>query len=237
MEAHLRKEWGHALVVNEAGLRKIWALTETDIGPPHAEIEFSDSIHRKYQTIDNVLNIENSDRKKVQRVEITSRSTSENRIRIVLSNKYRTTVEVDAYGEDDLVEKYGRNLSEIIDGLKPWYSPLCKVDFTYIIWVPICIAIALLEVMTPKNTETQQANDLFFAVKILGILFGGLATIALMIWGLNRLRAIYFPLVSFAIGQGSERYRVQENVRWSVAVAFVVSVAATAFFGFFTSPN
>jgi len=87
--------------------------------------------------------------------------------------------------------------------------------------------------MTP-DTPNSNALELVQSIKIIVIVLSVFGIIALSIWGLNRLRGIYFPFASFAIGQGLERYRVQENVRWGVVIAFVVSLAASTVFAVLT---
>ncbi len=43
----------------------------------------------------------------------------------------------------------------------------------------------------------------------------------------NKLREKFFPIATFAIGQGKERYELEEKIRWSIIVALVVSVLAS----------
>lgn len=230
MEAHLRTERDHAFVLTGDDLNKIWSALERDIGLTSAEIGFSDSIERKVSSLEDLLAFENSNKKKIKRIEIYGKSASDdNRARVLFSDSIYRPIEVSATGEDNVVTKFGDNIAELIDGLKPWYAFISRLDFFYIIGFVCWIAFMLLDIITP-DSPNDKTVEVAQGIKIVLILLGILSGISLSIWGLNRLRSIYFPFSSFAIGQGKERHRVQENVRWGVVVAFVVSLAASTFF-------
>lgn len=234
MEAHLRTERDHAFVLTEDGLSKIWSSLERDIGSTSAEIGFSDSIERTVSSFEDLLAFENSNKRKIKKIEIYGRSDSDdNRARVLFSDSKYRPIEVSATGEDGAVTKFGDNITELIDGLKPWYAIISKLDFFYIIGFVCWIAFILLDIITP-DSPNDKAIEITQGIKIIFILLGGLGVISLFIWGLNRLRNIYFPFSSFAIGQGKERHRVQENVRWGVVVAFIVSLAASTVFAMLT---
>lgn len=233
MEAHLRTERNHAFVLSEPDLKKIWGTLSNKIGGVSAWIQCSDSIERTATSVEEILALENSKRKKIIRIELSARSTSgDKKSRIVFGdNRYRP-IEISATGDDGVLTNVGDDIYEIVDGLKPWYSLISKIDFFHIIGFMCWIAFMLLRGMapdTPSNTELSLSKNIL----VTSIVLSGFVGIALSIWGLNRIRGIYFPIASFTIGQGIERYRVQENVRWSVIVAFVVSLAASTAFGGF----
>jgi uncharacterized membrane protein len=54
-----------------------------------------------------------------------------------------------------------------------------------------------------------------------------LALIGIVIWGLYWLRKRFFPVATFAIGQGLTRHQHYEQIRWVVIVGFVISVLAS----------
>jgi hypothetical protein len=234
LEAHLRTERAHPFVITEADLKKVWISIEKDIGAVSAEISFNDSIERKVESFNDLMSFENSKSKKIKRIEIYGRSdTNDNRARVLFSDSKYRPIEISATGEDKAITSFGDNINEIIDGLKPWYSIVSKLDFFYIIGFVCWFAFMLLDIMTP-DTHNNKAIELAHGIKIILALLGILTSIALSIWGLNRLRSFYFPFASFAIGQGLERHRVQENVRWGVVVAFVVSLSASTVFAVLT---
>ena len=234
MESNLRTERNQAFVLKETDIDKVWNTMQSDVGEVYAEVSFSDSIERKVKTLGEVLAFENSNKKKITRIGLYARSSSGETIsRVVFEDSKYRPIQVSASGIDDVVTKFGDNMSEILDGLKPWYSIISKLDFFYVIGFVCWIAYMLLKIMTP-DTPNSNALELVQSIKIIVIVLSVFGIIALSIWGLNRLRGIYFPFASFAIGQGLERYRVQENVRWGVVIAFVVSLAASTVFAVLT---
>ena len=68
--------------------------------------------------------------------------------------------------------------------------------------------------------EGQEAADRIAAEVAAAALFG---------WLLDHLKKRFFPLVSFVLGQGIQRFPLAERVRWGVLVALAVSVLASAF--------
>lgn len=234
MEAHLRTEREHPFVLTEADLNKIWKALEKDIGTVSAEINFTDSIERKVETFDDLISFENSMNKKINKIEIYGRSgTNDNRARVLFSDSRYRHIEISATGEDKAITSFGDSINEIIDGLKPWYAIISKLDFFYIIGFVCWIAFMLLDIMTP-DVANDKTVELDQGIKIILTMLGIIAAIALSIWGLNRLRSVYFPFASFAVGQGLERHRVQENVRWGVVIAFIVSLSASTVFAVLT---
>ncbi|MDP5133187.1 MAG: hypothetical protein NWQ54_20085 [Paraglaciecola sp.] len=234
MEAQLRIERAHAFVITEANLKKVWISLEENVGDVSAEVSFNDSIARKVKSFDELMSFENSKSKKINRIEVYGRSDSnDNWARILFSDSKYRPIEISATGEDRAITSFGDNITEVIDGLKPWYSTISKLEFFYIIGFICWFSFALLNIMIP-DTPNNEPIELANGVKIILAGFGMIAAIVFSIWGLNRLRSVCFPVASFAIGQGLERHRVQENIRWGVVVAFVVSLFSSTVFAVLT---
>jgi hypothetical protein len=231
LESNLRLERDHAFVLSESDLKKIWDFLEENFVKVSADVEFSDNIARKVSSLEQLLSFENSKNRSIKRIEFNSSDENrENRSTVTFENYEHRPIRVTASGMDDVVTRFGDSIEEFIDGLKPWYSRLCKLDFFYIVGAVVFIGLMLLRIMIP-DAPSHKPVELSKAVEILSVIFGFIGAVWFAVWWLNRIRARCFPIASFAIGQGKERYRVMENIRWGVVVAFAVSFSASAVFG------
>jgi flagellar biogenesis protein FliO len=209
-------------------------LFESNFNEVYAEIEFIDSITRKAVSLPNLLAFENSPKRRIKTIEFCARDPSLEKRGMLRfrDDKYRP-IDLSVSGDADFVTKFGHQLDEMLDGLKPWYSMICKVDFFYVIGFACFLIYALLTIIVP-DAPKDKVLELSKGIKILAILLSSFALIALLIWVLNKFISKFFPLAFFSIGQGVERYKVLENFRWCVLVAFVVSLAASALYAFVT---
>lgn len=231
LDSHLRFEKDHAFILPETEVKKIWASLEEAFGEVSADVEFTDNIERKANTLEQLLSFENSKNRSVKRIEFNSKDEShDNRITISFEDYTQKPIRVRASGDDDLITRFGDSLQETIDGLKPWYYLICKINFFFIIGVVIFIGMMLLNIMVPDKPRDNPV-ELSKAIEILSIIFGSIGVLWLSVWGLNKIKSYCFPIATFSIGQGKERHRIRENIRWGVVVAFIVSFSASAVFG------
>jgi hypothetical protein len=230
LDSSLRLSKEHAFVLTDDDAISIWRKLESTFGSVVANVEFSDNIERSAESIDQLLGFENSLKRKIRRIEFSARSENRENQSMFIFNDYKhTPILLTATGADDVITPFSDYCEELIEGLKPWYSKLCNIDFFYIIGVIVYIAYMLLTIMIP-DTPNDNPIELTKSIQILAVVSGGVGAIWLAIMGLNKVRARCFPLATFSIGQGKERYRVLENIRWGVVVAFGVSLAASTVF-------
>lgn len=232
MESTFRHVGNHAFVLTETDIRKIWSKLETFGKSVSAIVEFSDSIERQVESIESLIQFENSKRRKIQRIELLARSENgKNITRLELEDDEFRTVSISSSGDDSLVTQVGDQLPEIIEGLKPWYSPITKVDLAFFIGAIVVIAVLLASLMFPE-LDGQRAAMSFneSLIAITSILFA-LALVFLVFKCLSNLKKAIFPKASFALGQGNERHELQEKIRWGVVVALVVSFGSSVLYG------
>ena len=70
--------------------------------------------------------------------------------------------------------------------------------------------------------RTSKSTRELFAVSLLGVT-------ALFMWALNRLRVRIFPLCCFVLGQGEQRYKTAEKVRWGIIFLFAGALVSALF--------
>jgi hypothetical protein len=79
----------------------------------------------------------------------------------------------------------------------------------------------------PKHPERSFSEALQLLVKFVLYM---VAPAFVVIFGVSRLKARYFPMVSMAIGQGARRHSTDEQVRWTVIVGLLVGLAGSAIY-------
>lgn len=231
MYSNLRLSREHAFVLTEPDVKKIWDSLESFFGAVSANVLFTDNIERYAGTLEQLLSFENSKKRSIKQIEFSSTAKNqENRCTVKFEDDYRRPIQVTASGEDEVITRFSDAFEEITDGFKPWYSRICNLDFVYIIGGVAFIGLMLLRIMLP-DTANHEPTELSRAVGILSFLFFIMGALFFTVWGLNKVQAYCFAVATFAIGQGIERYRVIEKIRWGVVIAFAVSFTASAVFG------
>lgn len=105
-----------------------------------------------------------------------------------------------------------------------------RLDGFQVVWGPVLFGYLVLAVMAGEAGPARP-HTFSEALPIVGLLIGVLGVLTTATWGLNRLRDLYFPVATFAIGQGARRHQLRETIRWVVVVGFLVSLAASVFVG------
>lgn len=234
MESTLRLERKHAFVLSEADLKKVWNSLEESFGAVSVDVGFTDNIEIKVDSLEQLLSFENSKKSSIKRIEFNAIDEKrENRGTATFENVEYRSIQIKASGNYEIITRFGDTFEEIIDGLKPWYSRLCKLDFFFIFFIIGCVVFTsfTLLLMTIPDAPEHKSIELSKAIMAYSITLSAFGLIVLAAWGLNKVRSYCFPIASFAIGQGKERHRVMENIRWGVVVAFAVSFSASAVFG------
>jgi hypothetical protein len=181
----------------------------------HAVLRCSDAVSRHFESIDALLAYENPKRAAIEILEISAHFREHGRAMIVLGSRgWRNEIEVSLQGEERDVMSLRSDLTDIIHGMRAWYSPIAVIRESSIWFAAfgVLVAFALFhqnEKMTPALLAT------------------GLACAA-AIWAYSRIQRRCFPYATFRIGQGEERHRLGENIRWGVIVALVVGLGGAA---------
>ena len=117
--------------------------------------------------------------------------------------------------------------------MRAWYSPIATVELYFVWSVVFLVGLMTVMLMAPSKSQDRPGLPFREAIHNVGIVLLGMAGTALVIWAVYRLRGRFFPRVAFAIGHGASRYAVDEAVRWSVCVAFIVGIASSIAYSFF----
>lgn len=194
----------------------------------------ADGLTRKFLDLKELKEFSNAKRVAIISLEFESRAESyETRSSISFETGAKRNVRfsVDA----DEVAGTGLNTFylDFLDSIRPWYSNVAGLDFTILVtllgvagFVGISAFVWLkggVKAAAETSGNTANAvNSLAFAVLIM--LSAGL---------LNRFKGMFYPMGIFAFGDGLRRHENLEVIRTVVIAAFVISIAASIFYGFF----
>ncbi|WP_129449104.1 hypothetical protein [Methylibium sp. Pch-M] len=229
MKAKLRVDVPHAFVAKGADLGKIWQLFAADGMKLSATVRCKDDIVREFTSLDELLAYENPVRAAMLSIEISARSSDwESSAEVTLGGKYRSPMSLSLGGEEALITKWQSSLADTLDGMRSWYSRIATLDLFYVAMPLFVVLMFSLQVSdapaAPKSAVTFQ-RTLYLTVLALGLM----ALVYFIGSAISRLRARFFPVATFAVGQGIARHAFGEQIRWVVIIGFVISVLASLF--------
>ena len=108
--------------------------------------------------------------------------------------------------------------------MSPWYSFAARLNLAYVGLILYFLLAITLALWISKKAE-QKAISLSVDAKSIAVGVLIVSALAGLVWGYVRFHEHFFPSISFNIGQGVERYKLGEKVRWGV-IASVISVLA-----------
>ena len=217
---HADSDLRGAFVVDGKAVSQLWQYAQEFTSAASATVKCADDITRTFDTIESLLTFENAKRISIEKLCIEGRSREKGRdITITIGRPYSPTASLVISGEELDVSIMKTKVSDTIFGLKAWYEWLATIDLIFA-WLVVFLFL-LVPSMLMNSRGTAQVfpagNTLFAAVISLGIVLA----IGLAIWVVWLLRGRFFPVVTFAIGQGIRRYHFDEQIRWVVVVGFL----------------
>jgi hypothetical protein len=227
MEAHTKFDIGHAFVATSNDVSKLWSTLQVGGLTITATAACTDGLVRHFDDSISLVEYDNPGRAAIVSLELSGRSSEPYvTAEVSLGARYSAPISISLRGEENVVSSIRTALTDIIDGMRAWYSRIATIDF-FFVWFPIFWVLALLiQIMSPSNTPVP-ATPLKKATLIAVIAIALIGIIAGIIWGIASLRRRFFPVATFAIGQGLHRHEHNEQVRWVVVIGFLVSVGGS----------
>jgi len=235
MKASINKNREHAYVLRMENIKAIWDLLQNRIGNTIIIVKCLDDIEREYDTWKQFSSFENPPNKTIKHLIIKSRSDDYKKsAKIEFSDSMHRIIDINIDATEQVVSRLYDDISDIMDGIKPWYAGLTKIDFFDIfgiIFIPSFIILFAYAKSLPEKVQSNPSTfqDILLLISIIIMFF---ILLGLIVISLNKFRERYFPLAYFAIGQGEQRFNLDEKIRWSVIVAFFVSISTSFVFWF-----
>lgn len=220
----------HAFVLGSEDVLQLWNQIGLEIGYVEANAVCSDDMERKFQTPEELVNYENPRSRAIVEISLIGRSAdhaSRAEVHFFGGERLRS-ITMRASGEEESISRLKAGFGELVDGMRPWYSPIVHVDFFFIVMAALLIGLSVLNMVVGDRKETADSGmapgmAILVTVVLGALVFGSIAiTLAL-----NRLRRRFFPVATFALGQGIRRNDIDEKIRWIVIVGLLVSICGS----------
>ena len=228
VDARSQFEAKQAFVLTESHIRKIWKVF-TDAGlNVKASAKCSDEIIRNFESCESLLSYENTKRAAlvnldIQAIDPNSRSISE----VSFGEKFSAPIRVSISGEEQYVINTRAKIADIIDSSKAWYSWIAVFDLFYF-WMPLIVLGSTLFNLTTKTSgSVEKGLPLKTALLALLVISSVIGAFAFIVWLTSFMRKKFFPISTFSLGQGNERNKHSEQMRWVVIVGFVISIVSS----------
>jgi hypothetical protein len=238
MRSSAREEIKSALCIDEPTVRRLWDLLGRCGERVVAKSKCDDGITRHFETLDSLLSYENSRRQRITEIEISATSPAVNTsAHLYLQRVFQRyfTLETSDEGTTSAVRQ---GLLDAFDDAHVWYSVAAVNSPAFPLFVLLLMFGVYAPVMfLPKSLSDKHTLSGFEFAALFSYVVVIMATAALLAVIVERLRKTYFPLLTFAIGQGVARHRQAETVRWTVVgiiATVVVSVVVAAVFFWLT---
>ena len=230
MDAHYTDELPQAFVIGEDELKRLSNLLSERIGTLDIQADCADNVARTFKNIKDLTGFDNARGRQIRRLRLSARSDDfKKRATINLSGSRWQGISLNFEARDDVVARLRAETLSIIEGMRPWYARLHRVDFvSTALFGYILLSIGALLAVAFKwvnVSDSKESNPRSSAIAQL-VIYGG---IAFLITGgvlLNRFRDSIFPRAVFLIGQGKGRFQHLERVQWGIVIAFIVSLLA-----------
>jgi hypothetical protein len=121
---------------------------------------------------------------------------------------------------------------ELVKEARPWYAPVARFD-GFVIFCSFVALLFLVASILPPAPKPPPATSAAEQAQRVAISLAWAAGFILAMLAAYQLRVRYFPVSTFALGRGEQRFDLDEKVRWSVIVATALSglgALAKAFF-------
>lgn len=234
MQSTFRRSEKYAFVLSSDDISKIWKKLESFNKLVTASVSFNDSIVRNVDLLSELLSFENSKNRKILRIELQAVSSDRKNItRVCFDNDQYNTVSISSSGDDEVVSKVAHDISEIVNGLRPWYSQICRIDIGLLLTSLLTVGFLIATLMTPEP-EKKRVLTFLETAKLIGFTALFLLSMYYIHKAISFLKIKIFPIATFSIGQGLQQYKLHENIRWGVIIAFIVSMASSFIYSLIT---
>ena len=186
----------------------------------------------EYSSVDEVAQFPNSTERQMSSLSANTPWGKSPSVSMKFKNSTYYPVEYEVRGPERDVFHISSGLEEFISTIRQWYSRIALLDYVMVIFGAISatwafgvmyVAFYLIrgghrQTTSPPSRGNSDISIFVYAIFISAVVLGGL---------LNVLRGWLYPVATFALGHGAERYRSVVFWRRLVGVSFGVSLLAS----------
>ncbi|MFZ2725303.1 MAG: hypothetical protein WAX77_03530 [Methylococcaceae bacterium] len=234
MEVHTKLDIQQAFVVKEQDIIKIWKAFEDNSMKVSATIECSDELNRDFKDSESLIKYENPKRAYIKTLQIYAwNKESYKSSSVSLGIRHYAPINVSIYGDENTVTSTRTKIVDTVDGMKPWYSRIATLDFSFIISFVYLIILASLYLSGNHSNTASSSLSFNRALITTIIIIAAIGSIIFLHKKLIQFLSKIFPIATFAIGQGLNRHEYLDKIRWwaiSTIVAGIVAQLLRTFF-------
>ena len=224
-----------AFVLRRDAVSRVWSILES-IGAVSATAHCADNARREFESLSQLLAFDNARAKEIRSLKFSANSEDRKRqVDIAFGRLSSTSISVTLSAPEDgeILQTY-EELKDTIDGTTTWYSLISRVDIGTGFLVSLGVLWFVVRIAVDEPTGPRIGLGLGQAVLMTALLLGIFGVIGFFGWVLLRLHARFFPRAFFALGQGAERYQVDDKMRWVVIIGSAISVFGSFVVAFLT---
>ena len=227
-----------AFLLNWSSLQRIYSSVATRLSNVSIVAKCSDRLDREFASLDELKEFDNPSRAAIQELRITGRDHKhDQRFSISLSNERRSNVRISLDADEENAIPLNELAADTIDSLRPWYSWIARVDWYWLViggWMATQFALIALKLLLAGDKVLTFSSNTQMTAR--DFLKEGLITLAPLAAGiaLNFVRDKFFPMGTFAIGQGELRHSSTEVIRTVLIAGFAVSIVTGVVLSWFS---
>lgn len=198
----------------------------------------TDRLNRTFADIDELRKFNNSQRTAIAELEIiASDDKRSQRFSMALSNNERHNVRISLDADESIAIHVNDLYQDFLDSVRPWYSWIARADAYFVvfgIWLFALLGLlaailfklfqlfSLLEAKSIpfKWPKFEVPGTVFLSSVLIGLV------VPFVVAAINRFRSKFFPMGTFAFGDGENRYNRDEVIRTVVIAGFAISVVS-----------
>jgi hypothetical protein len=198
----------------------------------------TDRLNRTFADIEELKKFSNSQRAAIAELEIiASDEKRSQRFSMALSNDERHNVRISLDADESVAIHVSDLYQDFLDSVRPWYSWIACANWYFVVWGIVffvlfgSLAIASFNLFSALSLLDAKSIPLKWRnFELTGTIFlnGFLISLLPPFVGtaMNWFRSKFFPMGTFAFGDGENRHNRDEVIR-NVLTAFAVSVVSS----------
>lgn len=217
-------------VLNWASLEQLHSAVSARLPRVFISTKCSDKLDREFASLQELKDFGNPSRAAIQELKITGRDSDRDQwFSISLSNERTSNVRISLDANEEDAIPLNDLATDSVESLRPWYSWVARADWYWLVlggWLGTQLAlIALKLLLAGDKVITFSGGGPTTAREILKSVLIGFAPLAAGLV-LNAVRDKFFPVGTFAIGQGELRHTSTEVTRTVLIAGLAVSIVS-----------
>ena len=185
-------------------------------------ISCQDGATRKYENPETLIEYENASKRRIRSLQMYSGMSWKPTASIKFTRKAigisYPFIDVHVIGTEKTASHTNRELKELAEGGRPWYSWISKPN-TFFLWLPFYLITAVFS----SQPGVVDISHMVLRIIVILTLSIGLAA------GVVFIIRLIFPRAVFLIGQEKTRHKTMERARWLTITTLLTATVGAIF--------